>query len=110
MYGPVANNVHFTFFIEEAATNDILVIGGAPFMGDLQGHDIIPCFPTQAMADQFVQLSVNDGQIQAGDWVVVTYPVDQDGRDKVVASGVAHFAGVLVVHPMNALAILTAGV
>lgn len=110
MYGPTVNNVQYTFFIEIAATGDILVIGGMPFPTDISDHDVIVCFSTQAMADDYVQRHVQDGQCFAGQWQVVTYPNDAVGRVKVVASGATHLLAVTQVHPFVSLAVLAAGV
>ena len=110
MYGPIVGGTHFTFFIEIAATGDILVTGGMPFLGDLADHDVIPCFSPQAMADDYVQSNENDGNCLPNAWVVVSYPQAAVGRAKVVASGATHFAAVHTVVPFNADAVPTAGV
>jgi hypothetical protein len=110
MYGPIVAGVQFTLFIEIAATGDILVISGMPFLGDLQDHDVIPSFATKAMADDFVQRSEDDGHCQPNQWVVVTYPQAVVGRAKVVASGATHFAAIETVQPFQAHAVPTAGV
>src|SRR5262245_11171737 len=98
------------FFIEIAATGDILVIGGMPFLGDLADHDVIPCFSTQAMADDFVQRNEDDGNCLPNAWAVVTYPQAAVGRAKVAATGATHFAAVETVQPLRAHAVPTAGV
>src|SRR5689334_15397663 len=102
MYGPTVAGVHYPLFIEIAASGDNLWTIGVPFVGNPTGHDVILCFQTQAMADAYVQLNVNDGQCLQGEWAVISYPNDATGRAKVVATGVTHFGAVLVVHPLEA--------
>src|SRR4051812_42647897 len=109
MYGPVVSNVQYINFIEIAATGDILVLSGLPYPSDLSDHDVILCFPSAAMAQDYIQRAINDGDILATGWVEVSYPNDAVGRAKVAATNVAHFAAVLTLHPFTANVVPTAG-
>ena len=103
MYGPVIGGTQFTWFVE-VANGNILAISGVPFLGNLANHTVVVCFETEAMAKQFVQLSVADGQCNQGEWAVLTYSNDAAGRAKVAASNASHLAALHSVQPMNASA------